>query len=152
MNDLEGVCLSKYLSRGVFIFQKIHSFERNASKFTNTFQKNNQFLNLSISNFITEYTQIPVEQPNTNDSITICKEYFNDTRQYIQDRAQNEYVNLPTIYFVTPTYPRREQVPEIIRLGHTLMHVPKIHWIVADDVDQCNVHLDALLMEFGEIL
>lgn len=91
-----------------------------------------------------------MEQPSTNDSITICREYFNDTRQYIQDRPRKDYADLPTIYFVTPTYPRREQVPEIIRLGHTLMHVPKIHWIVADDVDQCNVHLDSLLMEFGE--
>lgn len=86
-----------------------------------------------------------------NDSITICKEYYNDTRQYIQDRPRSDYADLPTIYFVTPTYPRREQMPEIIRLGYTLMHVPKIHWIVADDVDQCNLHLDSLLMEFGMI-
>lgn len=41
--------------------------------------------------------------------------------------------NLPTIYIITPTYPRLEQIPELTRLGHTLMHVPKVHWIVADD-------------------
>jgi Glycosyltransferase family 43 len=56
---------------------------------------------------------------------------------------------LPIIYFVTPTYPRREQFPELIRLGQTLMHVPSLHWIVADDTDSCNPHLGSLLASFG---
>lgn len=57
---------------------------------------------------------------------------------------------LPTIYFVTPTYPRREQIAEITRLGQTLMHVPNLHWIVADDVDSCNSYLDTLLDRSGK--
>jgi Glycosyltransferase family 43 len=56
---------------------------------------------------------------------------------------------LPIIYFVTPTYPRREQFPELIRLGQTLMHIPNLHWIVADDTEQCNPYLDSLLASFG---
>lgn len=56
---------------------------------------------------------------------------------------------VPTIYFVTPTYPRREQIAELTRLGQTLMHVAHLHWIVADDFDGCNVVLDGLLTRMG---
>uniref|UniRef100_A0A182QZC4 Galactosylgalactosylxylosylprotein 3-beta-glucuronosyltransferase n=1 Tax=Anopheles farauti TaxID=69004 RepID=A0A182QZC4_9DIPT len=55
----------------------------------------------------------------------------------------------PMIYFVTPTYPRREQIPEIIRLGQTLMHVPRLHWIVADDTDSCSDTLNRHIRKFG---
>ncbi|XP_036322517.1 galactosylgalactosylxylosylprotein 3-beta-glucuronosyltransferase S-like [Rhagoletis pomonella] len=54
------------------------------------------------------------------------------------------------IYFVTPTYPRREQVPELIRLAYTLLHVPRLHWIVANDYHVCNVYIDDLLIKLGE--
>ncbi|XP_055389340.1 galactosylgalactosylxylosylprotein 3-beta-glucuronosyltransferase S [Condylostylus longicornis] len=84
-----------------------------------------------------------------NDSMDICNENFEDNRQYIQNRPRIEYNHLPIIYFVTPTYPRREQIPELTRLGQTLMHVPRIHWIVADDFDACNSNLDFLLNTFG---
>ncbi|KAG5681703.1 hypothetical protein PVAND_011113 [Polypedilum vanderplanki] len=56
---------------------------------------------------------------------------------------------IPTIYFVTPTYPRREQIAELTRLGQTLMHVQNLFWIVADDSDICNKRLDKLLDNFG---
>ncbi|XP_071534977.1 galactosylgalactosylxylosylprotein 3-beta-glucuronosyltransferase P-like [Panulirus ornatus] len=49
--------------------------------------------------------------------------------------------NLPTIYVVTPTYKRLEQIPELTRLGQTLMNVPKVHWIVAEDGRQANPHV-----------
>lgn len=58
--------------------------------------------------------------------------------------------DVPVIYFVTPTYPRREQLAELTRLGQTLMHVPNLHWIVADDNAVCNNMLDDLLLDFGE--
>lgn len=58
--------------------------------------------------------------------------------------------DVPIIYFVTPTYPRREQLAELTRLGQTLMHVPNLHWIVADDNAVCNNMLDDLLLDFGE--
>lgn len=58
--------------------------------------------------------------------------------------------DVPIIYFVTPTYPRREQLAELTRLGQTLMHVPNLHWIVADDNAVCNNMLDDLLLDFGK--
>lgn len=54
------------------------------------------------------------------------------------------------IYFITPTYPRREQVAELIRLGQTLMHVPRLYWIVADDRPDCSPQIMNLLPDFGE--
>ncbi|KAK8726238.1 hypothetical protein OTU49_017482, partial [Cherax quadricarinatus] len=45
---------------------------------------------------------------------------------------------LPTIYIITPTYRRPEQMPELIRFAQTLMNVPNIHWIVADDANTTN--------------
>lgn len=63
----------------------------------------------------------------------ICKVNFNDSRKYIDHDS-----DMQMIYFVTPTYPRPEQVPELTRLAHTLMHVPRLHWIVADDQPVCS--------------
>ncbi|XP_065358337.1 galactosylgalactosylxylosylprotein 3-beta-glucuronosyltransferase S isoform X2 [Calliphora vicina] len=80
---------------------------------------------------------------------TPCTESFIDARVYIQDKPRQEWDNLSTIYFVTPTYPRREQVPELTRLAYTLLHVPRIHWIVANDYNACNPYLDTLLNRFG---
>ncbi|KAM7351914.1 glucuronyltransferase S isoform 2-T2 [Cochliomyia hominivorax] len=78
-----------------------------------------------------------------------CSESFVDSRLYIQDKLRQEWDNLSIIYFVTPTYPRREQVPELTRLAYTLMHVPRLHWIVANDYNACNSYLDILLLKFG---
>ncbi|XP_055902031.1 galactosylgalactosylxylosylprotein 3-beta-glucuronosyltransferase S isoform X1 [Eupeodes corollae] len=84
-----------------------------------------------------------------NDTSVVCSENFSDTRQFVQNRPISEFDGLPTIYFITPTYPRREQIPELTRLAHTLMHVPKIHWIVADDFAECNIFLGYLFNKFG---
>jgi len=67
-----------------------------------------------------------------------------------QDSRGKHFTGLPKIYFVTPTYPRREQAAELTRLGQTLMHVPNIHWIVADDNQSCNVMVAKLLKKFGK--
>ena len=67
-----------------------------------------------------------------------------------QDSRGKHFPGLPKIYFVTPTYPRREQAAELTRLGQTLMHVPNIHWIVADDNRSCNVMVEKLLKRFGK--
>ena len=67
----------------------------------------------------------------------------------MQDARGKETGGLPKIYFVTPTYPRREQAAELTRLGQTLMHVPDIHWIVADDNRSCNAMVAKLLRKFG---
>lgn len=106
-----------------------------------------------------------------NESSFVCKENFVDTRTFAgrsatssahgtdsndtttaASAASSAVDLMPTIYFITPTYPRREQFAEIVRLGQTLMHVPNLHWIVADDTDSCNQHLDEFLHRFGEFL
>lgn len=81
--------------------------------------------------------------------MSICNENYDDTRTYFLDQ-DDTIETMPTIYFITPTYPRREQIAEITRLGQTLMHIPKLHWIVADDHDSCNVFLNNLLNRFGK--
>lgn len=84
-----------------------------------------------------------------NDSMFVCSEMHVDARTHFSTN-EDSFDALPTIYFVTPTYPRREQIAEITRLGQTLMHIPKLHWIVADDSDSCNAFLDHLLRRFGK--
>lgn len=64
------------------------------------------------------------------------------------DDTTNDTTSL--IYFITPTYPRREQVAELTRLGQTLMHVPRLYWIVADDRPDCSRQIMNLLPDFGE--
>lgn len=83
-----------------------------------------------------------LEQPHN--PIT-CTTLFKDLRIF-----HNVDKELPIIYFVTPTYPRREQVAELTRLGQTLMHIPALHWIVADDTPQCSSMINGLLPKFGK--
>ncbi|KAJ2947472.1 hypothetical protein O0L34_g17257 [Tuta absoluta] len=73
-----------------------------------------------------------------------CSVNYKDKRIYIQNDP-----NLTTIYFVTPTYPRPEQIPDLMRLSHTLMHVPRLHWILADDNVDCSVHVLRILKRSG---
>lgn len=83
----------------------------------------------------------------------MCNENFEDTRTHFCNHHHHQTNdNIPTIYFVTPTYPRREQIAELTRLGQTLMHIPQLHWIVADDFDGCNSFLDYLLNKFGNFI
>lgn len=68
-----------------------------------------------------------------NDTLIVCKETHRDLRQFVSNSAEPSLASttkatvvaekLPVIYFVTPTYPRREQIAELTRLGQTLMHV-----------------------------
>ncbi|CAG9805633.1 unnamed protein product [Chironomus riparius] len=101
-----------------------------------------------------------------NDTLTVCNENKRDKRAFVlpssetastllsttsttTQSSQSHNGKLQIIYFVTPTYPRREQIAELTRLGQTLMHVQNLFWIVADDSDVCNARLDKLLDNFG---
>ena len=44
----------------------------------------------------------------------------------------------PIIYFITPTYARREQVAELTRLSQTLLHIKNLVWIVVEDSKSCS--------------
>ncbi|XP_061719928.1 galactosylgalactosylxylosylprotein 3-beta-glucuronosyltransferase S-like [Cydia pomonella] len=84
----------------------------------------------------------PVPIPVKN---KVCHVNFDDERiQLVSNKT-----DLKMIYFVTPTYPRPEQVPELTRLAHTLMHVPRIHWIVADDQPLCSEQVANILRRSG---
>ena len=58
-------------------------------------------------------------------------------------------VGSPTIFFITPTYPRREQVAELTRLGQTLLLAGNVHWVVAEDSETCSPLVAALLSRLG---
>ena len=54
-----------------------------------------------------------------------------------------------TIFFITPTYPRREQVAELTRLGQTLLLAGNVHWVVAEDAPSCSPLVAGLLARLG---
>ncbi|XP_023327196.1 galactosylgalactosylxylosylprotein 3-beta-glucuronosyltransferase S [Eurytemora carolleeae] len=54
-----------------------------------------------------------------------------------------------TIFFITPTYPRREQIAELTRLGQTLLLADDLHWIVAEDSLTCSPLVADLLARLG---
>ena len=56
---------------------------------------------------------------------------------------------LPIIYFVTPTYSRREQIAELTRLSQTLLHVKNLVWIVAEDSESCSNLVEGILSRSG---
>lgn len=83
-----------------------------------------------------------VSSPSIQAQTNTCYVFLNDTRKFVKSFE-------PMIYFITPSYPRREQVAELTRLGQTLMHVQNLHWIVADDNKACNSMITQLLPRFG---
>lgn len=83
-----------------------------------------------------------VTTPEPPISSNVCVVSLNDTRKFEESEE-------PIIYFITPTYPRREQVAELTRLAQTLMHVSNLFWIVADDNHICNPMVMQLLPRFG---
>ena len=43
---------------------------------------------------------------------------------------------MPTVYVITPTYKRHTQKADLTRLSQTLLHVPRLHWIVIEDSEE----------------
>lgn len=54
-----------------------------------------------------------------------------------------------TIYVITPTYRRPEQVADMTRMAQTLMLVRDIHWLVVEDTHAKSTQLSSLLQSFG---
>ena len=55
---------------------------------------------------------------------------------------------LPILYIITPTYTRREQVVEMVRMSHTLLHLNNIVWIIAEDSQKCSPLVEKMLQRF----
>jgi len=68
---------------------------------------------------------------------------------YQQWRNKLENPILPLIYVITPTYARPTQKAELVRLSHTLMLVPKLHWILVEDSNQRSALVNELLIQSG---
>ncbi|XP_053593426.1 galactosylgalactosylxylosylprotein 3-beta-glucuronosyltransferase P isoform X2 [Microplitis demolitor] len=56
----------------------------------------------------------------------------------VKQRTQVTTINVPVekippLYIITPTYRRPEQIPELIRMSHTLLLVENVHWLVIED-------------------
>ncbi|KAG7313650.1 hypothetical protein JYU34_000809 [Plutella xylostella] len=76
----------------------------------------------------------------------VCNVNLVDRRAHL---GSPPHRNLTVIYYVTPTYPRPNQVPELTRLSHSLMHVPGLHWVVANDHDACDPRVHSILQRSG---
>lgn len=60
---------------------------------------------------------------------------INQQHRHQKNICRNNDVQLPTIYAITPTYSRFVQKAELVRLSHTFLLVPNIHWIIVEDSD-----------------
>jgi len=64
-------------------------------------------------------------------------------------RNESESDVIPTIYVITPTYTRPQQIAELTRLGQTLRHVKALHWLVSEDADAYNLDVSEYLARSG---
>jgi len=67
----------------------------------------------------------------------------------ISRNTSSSIYDLPTIYVITPTYRRPEQIPDLVRLAQTLLHVPALHWIVVEDDNKTTAAVGDLLQRYG---
>ena len=64
--------------------------------------------------------------------VLICKTdclSCNESRQ----QFEQQQLKKPTIYLITPTYDRFEQLAELTRLSQTLLLVNRLHWLLIED-------------------
>lgn len=54
----------------------------------------------------------------------------------VRNSRSDDLTALPTIYMITPTYARWTQKADLTRLCQTLMHVPKLHWLLVEDAEE----------------
>lgn len=54
-----------------------------------------------------------------------------------------------TLFLITPTYYRFTQQADLVRLSHTLKHVPNLHWIIVEDFSSKTELVSNILKETG---
>ena len=92
---------------------------------------------------------LPIYPPKHSERVKLC-----GTKYILKDNDSSQYENIkdsliPKIYFITPTYPRNEQIAEPTRLAQTLLHVKNLHWIIAEDSPNCSNYIQVFLKRFG---
>ncbi|XP_070000996.1 galactosylgalactosylxylosylprotein 3-beta-glucuronosyltransferase P isoform X2 [Penaeus vannamei] len=109
------------------------------------------FLALSIAMILYEMSSSRVERVSCYPQAVLMEGLAMPAhnQKVVRDTRPMDDVDLPTIYVITPTYRRPAQIPELTRLGQTLMHVPRLHWIVAEDTNSTNQHVLRLLEHLG---
>ena len=91
----------------------------------------------------------PIYPPKHAERVSLCNVKFkNSTEQGSSSEDTPPDHFLPTIYFVTPTYSRSEQVAELTRLAQTLLHIQNLHWVIAEDSLTCSPAVGSLLERF----
>ena len=91
----------------------------------------------------------PIYPPKHSEHVTLCSTKYNIQDNNLKETTHEKNDVIPTIYFITPTYPRSEQTAELTRLAQTLLHVKNLHWVVAEDSPYCSRMLYSLLEHFG---
>ena len=90
------------------------------------------------------HPQPPIFPPAQEEQVLLCGSSL----------APNTTVQLPTLFFITPTYRRREQVAELTRLSQTLLlahttQAARLHWVLAEDSPTCSPLVSDLLTRLG---
>ncbi|XP_045124217.1 galactosylgalactosylxylosylprotein 3-beta-glucuronosyltransferase P-like isoform X1 [Portunus trituberculatus] len=86
-------------------------------------------------------TSQPTAPPECRASLASLRDTLVRAIREEAQRKDTTHLHLPTIYVITPTYARPEQIPELTRLGQTLMGVPRVHWVVAEDAHATNMRV-----------
>ena len=99
--------------------------------------------------WISKNESLPILPPRNSEKVTLCSTKLKTDDSSSKKQSGTEDSDIPTIYFITPTYPRAEQISELTRLGQTLLHVKNLHWVLADDSPHCSVEVNSLLGRLG---
>lgn len=67
----------------------------------------------------------------------------------ISPSSPSEEFSEETLFIITPTYRRPEQIPELTRMAHTLMLVKNVHWLVIEDATVATKQVTKLLERTG---
>ncbi len=85
--------------------------------------------------------KLPLIPPEDKIHIAFCN-------ASLQFKARPFVPQKPILYIITPTYTRREQVVEMVRMSHTLLHVDNVVWVVAEDSQSCSPLVETYLQRF----
>ncbi len=92
------------------------------------------------------HRKLPLIPP---DDLVFVKECKRDLVSDGRNKKRTFDPEKPILYIITPTYTRREQVVELIRMSHTLLLTQQnIVWIVAEDSKECSMLVKNMLEGF----